>query len=229
MLRTNIGGRGRVIRVLLAEDESLIRGALVLLLKAERGMEVVAETGEGRNVLPCAVRYRPDVAVLDVNMPDMSGLEAAAQLREHVPRCRILLVTSLSQPGVLRRAMDLNVDGYLLKDAPPEEFTQAIRTVAAGGRVVDASLLLNAWQSPENPLTQRETEVLQRAAWGYPVAEIAATLGLSSGTVRNYLGNAVTKLGARTRQDAVRLAQEAGWLLPASPGGGRSGAPDTSR
>ncbi|MFI1183402.1 DNA-binding response regulator [Streptomyces sp. NPDC020799] len=217
MLLTNTGGRGRVIRVLLAEDESLIRGALVMLLKAEHGMEVVAETGEGRSVLPYALEHRPDVAVLDVNMPDMSGLDAAGQLREHLPECRILLVTSLSQPGVIRRAMNLHVDGYLLKDAPPEEFTQAIRTVARGGRVVDTALLLNAWQSPENPLTSRETEVLERAAAGYPVAEIATALQLSTGTVRNYLGNAVTKLGARTRQDAVRLAREAGWLLPASP------------
>ncbi|MEU7578572.1 response regulator transcription factor [Streptomyces sp. NPDC041068] len=213
-----------MIRVLLAEDESLIRGALMMLLRSENGVEIVAETGEGRAVLPLALKHRPDVAVLDVNMPDMSGLDAAAQLREQLPQCRILLVTSLDRPGVIRRAMDLSVDGYLLKDTPPDEFAQAIHAVAAGRRVVDSTLLMDAWRSPRNPLTPRETEVLQLAAAGHSVPGIAAAVGLSLGTVRNYLSNAVSKLGARTRQDAVRLAQEAGWLLPVSSGADRQPA-----
>ncbi|MER8002655.1 MULTISPECIES: response regulator transcription factor [unclassified Streptomyces] len=203
-----------MIRVLFAEDEHLIRGALIELLRGELDMRVVADTGEGRQVLPLALEHRPDVAVLDVNLPDRNGIEVAALLHEHVPRCRTLLLTSLGQPATVRQAMEHHVGGYLMKDAAPGELASAIRRVASGGRVIDPELMLAVWETNTNPLTPRETEILTWAAKGYAVRDIARAVSLSTGTVRNYLSSCVTKLGARSRLDAVRLAREAGWLPP---------------
>ncbi|WP_328746819.1 response regulator transcription factor [Streptomyces sp. NBC_00285] len=202
-----------MIRVLIAEDEHLIRGALISLLSSEEGIQVVADTGEGRTVLRLAREHRPDVAVLDINLPDMNGLEVAGQLQERFPQCRVLLLTSLDSPGTVRRALDQGVTGYLLKDASPGALASAIRKVAAAQRVIAQELMLSAWQARSNPLTSRETEVLTRASEGLDIADIAEATRLSHGTVRNYLSRCVMKLGARSRLDAVRIAREAGWLL----------------
>ncbi|MEV7088442.1 response regulator transcription factor [Streptomyces sp. NPDC093085] len=207
-----------MIRVLFAEDEHLIRGALIELLRSEPDLDVVADTGEGGRALSLALEHRPDVAVLDVNLPDRSGIEIAALIHEKIPGCRTLLLTSLSMPVTVRQAMENNVGGYLLKDAAPCDLASAIRKVASGRRVIDADLMLAVWESQTNPLTPRENEVLRRAAEGYAVQDIAGDVGLSAGTVRNYLSSCVTKLGARSRLDAVRLAREAGWLPPAVTG-----------
>jgi two-component system response regulator DesR len=204
-----------MLRVLLADDEHLIRAALVALLSTEPDIQVVAETGEGTAILPLAREHRPDVAVLDVNLGDVDGFVAAAQLHEQLPACRTLLLTSLSQPGTVRRAMDMGVWGYLLKGAPPAELAEAIRKVDAGGRVFDPTLVLEAWQSRANPLTLRELEVLRLASAGWGTRAIADRIRLSSGTVRNYLSSAVSKTGARNRMDAVRIARELGWLSEA--------------
>ncbi|MFD7709348.1 DNA-binding response regulator [Streptomyces sp. NPDC059785] len=203
-----------MIHVLLADDEHLIRGALIELLGIEGDVEVVADTGEGAEVLPLALTHRPDVAVLDVNLAGTDGIRIAALLHERLPSCRTLLLTSLSTAATVREALDSGVNGYLMKDAAPDALAEAIRKVAAGHRVIAPELMLAAWESRANPLTPRETEVLRRAAEGQTVAEIADTVRLSVGTVRNYLGNCITKLGARSRLDAVRIAREAGWLPP---------------
>jgi two-component system response regulator DesR len=201
-----------LIKVLLAEDMHMVRGALVVLLGLEPDIEVVAEVADGREILPAVRRHRPDVAVLDIDLPGIDGLASAALLNEHAPDCRVLILTAHGQPGTLRRALGARVSGFLLKDAPPDQLAKAIRTVAAGGRVVDPQLALSAWGTSENPLSYREVEVLRLAAGGADAVEIAATLFLSTGTVRNYLANAVTKLNARNRVDAIRVATEAGWL-----------------
>ncbi|MGA4838293.1 response regulator transcription factor [Streptomyces sp. G45] len=213
-----------MIRVLLADDEHLVRGALVELLRGERGLSVVADTGEGCQVLPLAVEHRPDVAVLDVNLPDANGIEVAALLHERLPQCRTLLLTSLGEPATVRLAMEHEVGGYLMKDAAPGELAAAIRKVASGQRVIASELMLAAWESSRTPLTPREAEILKWAEDGYPAREIAAAMRLSVGTVRNYLSSCVTKLGARSRLDAVRIARQAGWL---PPGGGRAPSQDT--
>ncbi|MEU9155339.1 response regulator transcription factor [Streptomyces sp. NPDC048417] len=219
-----------MIRVLLADDEHLIRGALVTLLRLESDLEVVADAGEGVRILDLALRTRPDVAVIDVNMPDLNGLEAAAQLLEHLPSCRVLLLSSLDQSGTVRRALELKVGGYLLKDAAPGELIMAIRQVAEGQRIIASELMLAAWDTNANPLTTRETKVLQMTSEGMGVREVADGLHLSLGTVRNYLSSAVSKLGARNRLDAVRIAVEAGWLLSLTPAGsGRSRASESPR
>jgi len=208
-----------MIRVLLADDEHLIRGALAALLGLEPDLAVVAETGEGHRVLELALKHRPDVAVIDVNMPDVNGLQVAAHLAERCPSCRVLLLTSLGHPGTVRQALALKVSGYLKKDAAPAELSEAIRRVVDGQRVISPELLLAAWESDANPLTTRETEVLQLWGEGMGVREIAARIHLSTGTVRNYLSGAVSKLGARNRLDAYRMATAAGWLLlPEAPG-----------
>nr|ABL09961.1 regulator [Streptomyces echinatus] len=201
-----------MIRVLLAEDEHLIRGALTALLSEEVGIDVVADTGTGRSVLSLSLQHRPDVVVLDVMLPDMTGLEVAEQLQEHLPSCRILLLTSLGIPGTVRQALEQQVDGYLLKDAPPAALADAIRKVAGGQRVIAPGLMLAAWESRANPLTPRETEILRWASEGGSVRDVADAARLSPGTVRNHLSSIVTKLGARSRLDAVRIAQDAGWL-----------------
>ncbi len=201
-----------MIRILLAEDMNMVRGALVALLGMEDDIEVVAEVDHGDQILPQALAHRPDIAVLDIDLPGVDGLTAATQLHERLPSCRTLILTSLGRPGTLRRAMDAKVSGFILKDAPPAQLAQAIRRVAAGGRVVDPQLALAAWDSAENPLTRREVQVLRLAAGGAEVVEIASALFLSAGTVRNYLTTVVTKLNARNRVDAIRIAEDAGWL-----------------
>lgn len=201
-----------VIRVLLAEDMHMVRGALVALLNLEPDIEVVAEVASGDDILPTVRRCVPEVAVIDIDLPGMDGLTAAAEIHDKVPDCRTLIVTSLGRPGTLRRALSARVAGFILKDAPAEKLANAIRDVAAGRRVVDADLALTAWENTECPLTSREIEVLRMAASGADAVDIAARLFLSAGTVRNYLTTIVTKLNARNRVDAIRLAEEAGWL-----------------
>ncbi|MFI7222953.1 DNA-binding response regulator [Nonomuraea angiospora] len=201
-----------MIRVLLAEDLHLIRGALASLLGLEPDIEVVAEAADGDAVLPAALAHRPDVAVLDVQMPGIDGIEAAAALRDRVPGCRVLVLTQLGRPEVLRRALAAGVQGFMLKDAPPADLAAAVRRVHAGERVVDPALAAATIAARANPLSPREVEVLRRAAGGDDLPEIAAALHLTRGTVRNYLGAIVTKLDARNRLDAVRIATEAGWL-----------------
>lgn len=201
-----------MIRILLAEDMNMVRGALVALLGMEQDIEVVAEVEHGDLIIPQALSHRPHIAVLDIDLPGMDGLSAAAALHEQLPECRSLILTSLGRPGTLRRALSAHVSGFILKDAPPDQLASAIRKVAAGERVIDPKLALAAWDYLESPLTKREVEVLRMAAGGAEVVEIASALFLSAGTVRNYLTTIVTKLNARNRVDAIRIADEAGWL-----------------
>lgn len=201
-----------VIRVLLAEDMHLIRGALAALLAAEPDIEVVAEVASGDAVAGAALEHRPDVAVLDVQMPGIDGIEAAVRLTGTLPDCKVLILTQLSRPELLRRALAADLPGFLLKDAPRAELADAIRRVAAGERVIDPKLAAATIRARPNPLTDREAAVLKLAAMGDDLSEIAAKLYLSRGTVRNYLAAIVTKLNARNRLDAVRIAAEAGWI-----------------
>lgn len=201
-----------MIRVMLAEDMHMVRGALVALLDLEPDIEVVAEVASGNDIPPTAGKFRPDVAVIDIDLPGMDGLTAAGVIRDTLPQCRTLILTSLGRPGTLRRALAAKVDGFILKDAPPNELADAIRAVASGRRVVDGQLALAAWDTVQCPLTTREVEVLRLAADGADVVEIAARLFLSAGTVRNYLTTIATKLNARNRVDAIRIATDAGWL-----------------
>jgi two-component system response regulator DesR len=201
-----------MVRVLVAEDMRILRDTLVAVLNLEEDLEVVAEVASGDRIVPAALKHRPDVAVLDIDLPAVDGITAAAVLREKVPACRILILTGLGRPGDLRRAVAEHVSGFLLKDAPSEALVAAVRQIAAGGRVFDPNLTVAALESAENPLSAREAEVLRRYADGASAAEIAAELYLSYGTVRNYLASAVTKLGARNRVDAARIAGEGGWL-----------------
>ncbi|HEV7979587.1 response regulator transcription factor [Amycolatopsis sp.] len=201
-----------MIKVLVAEDMHIVRGALVALLQLESDIEVVAEVANGDEVLAAARRSKPDVAVIDIDMPHKDGLTAAAELHEQLPECRTLILTSLGSPGTLRRALAAKVGGFLLKDAPAEKLANAVRGVAAGRRVVDGDLAMAAWDTADCPLTTREIEVLRMTADGADPVEIAAELYLSAGTVRNYLTTIVSKSGARNRFDAVRIAREAGWI-----------------
>ncbi|TQK79284.1 LuxR family two component transcriptional regulator [Streptomyces puniciscabiei] len=213
MQSTGERGKATMIRILLAEDMHMVRGALVALLDLEEDLKVVSELERGDEILSAAREHRPDVAIIDIDLPGLDGLSAAELLHERLPECRALILTSLGRPGTLRRAMSAHVAGFLLKDAPPGELAQAVRRVVAGQRVVDPQLALAAWGGAESPLTTRETEVLQLAAQGTEPQEIAAHLRLSVGTVRNYLTTAVTKLNARNRVDAIRIARDSGWLL----------------
>ncbi|MFI0738580.1 response regulator transcription factor [Streptomyces sp. NPDC021100] len=201
-----------MIRILLAEDMHMVRGALVALLDLEPDIEVVCQLERGDEIVEAALRHRPDVAVIDIDLPGTDGLTAAAELRERLPECRTLILTNLGRPGTLRRALAAHVSGYLLKDAPPDELAAAIRRVAKGQRSIDPELALAAWGGVESPLTARETEVLCLAAEGAEAGEIASRLHLSAGTVRNYLTTVVTKLNARNRVDAIRIARDSGWL-----------------
>jgi two-component system response regulator DesR len=201
-----------VIKVLIAEDMHMVRGALVALLNLETDIEVVAEVASGDLIMPTARDTHPDVCVIDIDLPGKDGLTAAAELHEHLPECRTLILTSLGRPGTLRRALATRVGGFLLKDAPADKLANAIRGVAVGRRVVDGDLALAAWDSADCPLTGREIEVLRMAADGANAVDIAARLYLSAGTVRNYLTTIVSKLNARNRVDAIRIAKEAGWL-----------------
>ncbi|MCZ7436091.1 response regulator transcription factor [Micromonospora sp. WMMC241] len=201
------------IRLLLADDQALVRGALAALLSLEPDLTVVAEVSRGDEVVPAALRTRPDVALLDVEMPGMDGVAAAGALRSALPDCRVLVVTTFGRPGYLRRAMEAGANGFVVKDTPARQLADAVRRVHAGLRVVDPTLAAETLATGSSPLTERETEVLRTARGGGTVAELAATLHLSEGTVRNHLSSAIGKTGARNRADAVRLAEANGWLL----------------
>jgi two-component system response regulator DesR len=201
-----------VIRVLLAEDQAMVQGALTALLGLEPDIQVVAEVKRGDLVLAAALETRPDVALLDIEMPGMDGLDAAASLRGLLPRCKVVMLTTFGRPGYLKRAMESGAVGFLTKDSPGTELANAIRKVMAGGRVIDPSLALDALNAGNNPLTARERDVLACAGQGMSNAGIAEKLYLSEGTVRNYLSNAIQKLGAVNRVEACNFAKEKGWL-----------------
>ncbi|MFF7994096.1 response regulator [Kitasatospora xanthocidica] len=200
------------VRVLLADDEHLIRGALAALLSLEDDLEVVAQAGSGPEALAMARTHRPDVAVLDLQMPGKDGIEVAAELRRLLPDCRCMIVTGHGRPGYLKRALEVGVRGFLPKTVSAADLAGIIRTVRSGGRYVDPELAADAISAGETPLTPRETDVLELAADGTSIAEIAERASLSPGTVRNYLSSAATKLGAENRHAAVRIAREHGWI-----------------
>ena len=201
-----------MIRVLVAEDMRILRDTLTAVLNLEDDLDVVAEVADGDSIVPAALTAQPDVAVVDIDLPGTDGLAAAADLRERCPRCRVLILTVLGKPGNLRRALAAGVAGFLPKETPAGELVDAVRRIAGGERVIDAQLAVAALEVPGNPLSPREAEVLRRYGAGAGPAEIGVEMFLSYGTVRNYLAAAVTKLGARNRVDAVRIASEAGWL-----------------
>ena len=200
------------VRVLLAEDQTMVRGALAALLSLEEDIEIVAEASRGDEVVPAALDALPDVALLDIEMPGGDGLTAAAALRERLPSCRVIMLTTFGRAGYLRRAMESGAAGFLLKDAPASELATAIRRAIAGERVVDPGLAAAALSEGANPLTEREREVLSASANGATIEDIARKLYLSDGTVRNYLSTAIKKLGVRNRVEAARLAERKGWL-----------------
>jgi two-component system, NarL family, response regulator DesR len=200
------------VRLLLADDQELIRSALAVMLDLEDDFEVVASVGRGDEVVPAARAHQPDVALLDIEMPGIDGLTAAAVLAQEVPSCRSLILTTFGRPGYLRRAMESGAFGFVVKDAPPEQLADAIRRVAAGERVVDPALAAATLANGLSPLTARERDVLVAARPGATVAEIAHRLFLSEGTVRNYLSSAIAKTGTRNRVEAVQTADENGWL-----------------
>jgi two-component system, NarL family, response regulator DesR len=202
----------RVIRVLVAEDQSMVRGALRALLELEPDITVVAEVGRGDEVLAAAREHGPDVALLDIEMPGRDGIEAARELAAELPAVRAVVLTTFGRPGFLRRAMEVGAAGFLVKDAPVAELATAIRAVVAGERVIDRDLAAAALAIGATPLSAREADVLREAADGATVADIARRLFLSEGTVRNYLSSAIGKTGARTRVEAARVAADKGWL-----------------
>jgi two-component system response regulator DesR len=200
------------VRVLLAEDQAMVRGALTALLSLEEDIEIVAEVSRGDEVLPAALETLPDVALLDIEMPGGDGLEAAAVLHERLPSCRVVILTTFGRSGYLRRAMESGAVGFLLKDAPASELAKAIHRAMKGERVVDPALAAAALSEGDNPLTEREREVLAASEGGATIEDVAASLYLSEGTVRNYLSTAIKKLGKRNRVEAARLAEKKGWL-----------------
>ncbi|HET7639901.1 MAG TPA: response regulator transcription factor [Ktedonobacteraceae bacterium] len=201
-----------MIRVLLAEDQAMVRGALAALLTLESDIEIVAEVGRGDEVVAAALAAHAEVALLDIEMPGCDGITAAAALHAQLPSCRILILTTFGRPGYLRQAMESGVVGFLLKDAPSAQLATAIRRAVAGERVVDPTLAMAALSEGNNPLTERERGVLAAATRGASIAEIAASLFLSEGTVRNYLSVAIQKLGAHNRIEAAHIAEQKGWL-----------------
>jgi two-component system response regulator DesR len=201
-----------MIRVLLAEDQALVRGALAALLRLEEDIAVVAEVGRGDEVLATALETQPDVALLDIEMPGMDGLQAALALRAHLPSCRVVIVTTFGRSGYLQRAMASGAVGFLLKDAPAAALAIALRRLVAGERVVDPELALAALSDGSNPLSSRERDVLAAARSGVSIAAIAVLLALSEGTVRNHLSTIIQKLGVHNRMEAARLAEQKGWL-----------------
>lgn len=201
-----------MIRVLLAEDQAMVRGALAALLRLEADIEVVSEVAHGDEIVKSALAVRPDVALLDIELPGRDGLSCAASLRKVLPSCKVMILTTFGRIGYLRRAMAGGAVGFLLKDAPASELATAIRRVMAGERVVDPNLALATLSEGDSPLTPREREVLMQAADGATVADLAKRLHLSEGTVRNHLSTAIQKLGARNRIEAARIAAQKGWL-----------------
>jgi two-component system response regulator DesR len=200
------------IRVVLAEDQAMVLGALSALLELEPDISVVARAANGRDACDAVARLSPNVLVTDIEMPIMTGLELAAELRASHPSVRTIILTTFARPGYLRRALDAGARGYLLKDRPAAELADAVRRVHRGLRVVDPALAAEAWNAEIDPLTERERQILQRAGDGRSSTEIAMELHLSEGTVRNYLSEAIAKLGASNRVDAARIARVKGWL-----------------
>lgn len=190
----------------------MVRGALVALIELEPDLRVVADVERGDDIVPAALIHQPDVAIIDIALPGLDGLSAAALMHQKVPSCKSLILTSLGRAGTLRRALSAHVSGYMLKDSPPEQLAMAIRNVAAGRKVIDSQLAMSTWEGGQDPLSRRERQVLRMAASGAEADEIAAGLCLSVGTVRNYLTAIVGKLNARNRIDAIRAAYDAGWL-----------------
>lgn len=201
-----------MIRVLLAEDQAMVRGALAALLAREPDIKIVAEVASGDAVLAAALETTPDVALLDIEMPGVSGIEAAAELHIKMPRCKVLILTTFGRPGYLRRAMEQGVVGFLVKDTPAAQLALAIRRAVAGERIVDPLLAATALSEGENPLSERERAVLQYVRQGATNAEIASALALTEGTVRNYLSTAMQKVHATTRVEAAVRAEQKGWL-----------------
>ncbi len=200
------------IRVMIAEDQAMVRGALSALLDLEPDIEIVAEAARGDEVLPAALDALPDVALLDIEMPGGNGLESAAELTRRVPTIKIIMLTTFGRAGYLRRAMTAGAVGFLLKDAPATELADAVRRAFAGERVIDPDLAITALREGENPLTDRERDVLRASAGGASIEAVADLLHLSPGTVRNYLSNAIRKLATKNRVEAARLAELKGWL-----------------
>jgi two-component system, NarL family, response regulator DesR len=200
-----------MIRILLAEDQALILGALAALLELEGDLQVVAKASNGKEALELVQQHQPDIVLTDIEMPQMTGLELAAEIQKLRLKTRVIIVTTFGRAGYLRRALEAGALGYLLKDTPSPELADAVRRVHLGGRAIDPKLAAEAWSEPD-PLTERERKVLKLAGDGQSSAEIAAGLGLSEGTVRNYLSEAISKLGASNRVEAARIAREKGWL-----------------
>ena len=201
-----------MIRVLLAEDQAMMRGALAVLLDLEDDIEVAAQVSDGSEIVPTALDVRPDVALLDIELPGRSGLEAAADLARELPACRVVIVTTFGRPGYLQRAMAAGAVGFLVKDGPVEGLAEAIRKVAAGETVIDPELAGLALRAVSNPLTGRERDVLAAAEGGATIADIAGRLHLSTSTVRNYLSDAIGKTRTRNKTEAALLARRNGWL-----------------
>lgn len=200
------------IRLLIADDQGLVRGALAALLGLEPDIEVVAQVGRGDEVLDAVREAHPDVALLDIEMPGLDGISAAAQLREAGVDCRVLIVTTFGRPGYLKRALQAGASGFVVKDTPSAQLADAVRRVAQGLRVVDPALAAESLTQGDSPLTERETDLLQAARTGGSIADLARMLHLSEGTVRNHLSSAIGKTGGRNRADAARIAEENGWL-----------------
>jgi len=200
-----------MIRVLLAEDQAMVRGALSALLKLESDLDVIGCAADGEEAWRFAQNQKPDIVVTDIEMPHLTGLELAQRIRERELGCKVIILTTFARPGFLRRALDAGVGGYLLKDAPAEQLAEAIRKVHRGGRAIDPQLALEAW-SGDDPLNDRERQVLRLAGEGKSAGDIAEQLHLSQGTVRNYLSEAIGKLGVSNRIEAYRLARQKGWL-----------------
>jgi two-component system response regulator DesR len=200
-----------MIRLVIAEDQSMVRGALAALLELERDIEVIGQAGDGREALAMTRRLSPDVVVTDIEMPEMTGLELAAEIRDQKLRTRVIILTTFARAGYLRRALEAGASGYLLKDNPASSLANAVRNVHAGARAIDPELASEAW-TERDPLTDRERRVLRLAGEGLSSAAIADKLALSEGTVRNYLSDAILKLHAANRTEAARIARDKGWL-----------------
>lgn len=207
-----VPSRTASIRVLIAEDQTMLRGALAALLDLEPDIAVIAQAANGREALKLARLHTPDVVITDIEMPERSGLELAHDLKQSNPSPHVIILTTFARPGYLRRALEAGARGYLLKDRPAGELAEAVRRVHSGLRAIDPALAAEAWSSDEDPLSDRERQVLQLAGEGRSTVEIAAALRLSEGTVRNYLSEAIAKLGAANRIDAARIARTRGWL-----------------
>jgi two-component system response regulator DesR len=200
------------IQVIVAEDQAMVLGALAALLETEPDIRVCARAANGREALAAVAKLKPDVLVTDIEMPEMTGLTLAAEVHERYPATRVVILTTFARPGYLRRALDAGAKGYLLKDRPAAELAEAVRRVHRGLRVIDPDLAAEAWDSGADPLTERERQILWRAGEGKTSLDIAEELHLSEGTVRNYLSEAISKLGAANRVDAARIARARGWL-----------------